>query len=253
MISLKSKEEIILMAKGGKILAEIMEELKRMTKPGVTTQELNTLAESLILKAGAKCSFKGYQNFPSCLCVSLNEEITHNVPSARQLKEGDIITLDLGLFYSETNFSNGFHLDMAVTLPVGEVSPEIRRLLRVGKKVLKLAIKKVRPGNTLGDIGNTIQRYVESQGFNVIQELCGHGIGKKIHERPDILNFGQRHQGEKLKEGMVFTLEPMISLGNWRIKKSSDGYGFETKDGSLSCLFEHTVAVIENGCQVLTQ
>jgi len=253
MIILKSKEEIALMAKGGKILAEIMEELKRMTKPGVTTQELNVLAESLILKAGAKCSFKGYQNFPACLCVSLNEEITHNVPSARQLKEGDIITLDLGLFYSEANFSNGFHLDMAVTLPVGEVSSEIRRLLRVGKKVLKLAIKKVRPGNTLGDIGNTIQRYVESQGFNVIQELCGHGIGRKVHEDPDILNFGQRHQGEKLKEGMVFTLEPMMSLGNWRIKKSSDGYGFETKDGSLSCLFEHTVAVIENGCQVLTQ
>ncbi len=247
------------MAEAGRILAEIMKQLKEAVKPGITTQELDRLAEGLILEAGAGCSFKGYLNFPACLCASINEEICHNAPSSRQLKEGDIISLDLGLRYPDSEISannkknKSFCLDMAITAPVGEVSFNVHRLIRITKKALKLAIKKVRIGNTIGDIGNAIQRYVESQGFNVIRELCGHGIGRKPHEAPDILNFGKRHQGEKLKEGMVFCLEPMVSVGDWRIKESKDGHGFETKDGSLSCFFEHTVAVTETGCQVLTK
>lgn len=262
MIDIKTNKEINIMAKGGRILAEIMEILKRSVKPGITTQELNNLAEKLIQKKGTLCAFKGYQNFPTCLCTSINEEIAHNIPSSRALKEGDILTLDLGLFYpvfskqkdfTNLNNSKGFYLDMAISLAVGEVRPEIQRFLRVAKKILKLAIKKIKPGNTLGDISNTIQRYAELQGFNVIQELCGHGIGRKLHEEPQVLNFGQRHQGERLKKGMVFTIEPMITMGDWKIKTSSDDYGFETKDGSLSCYFEHTIAVTENGAQILTK
>ena len=246
MITIKSPAEIEIMRENGKILAKIMEELKKKVRPGITTKELDKVAQDLVLKSGAKPSFKGYQNFPASLCTSINEEIVHCLPSNRALKEGDIISLDLGIFLK------GFHVDMAVTLPVGEVKPEILRLIRVTKKALKRAIKKVRPGNTVGDIGNTIQRYVESQGFSVIKELCGHGIGRELHEEPEILNYGQRHKGEKLKEGMTFCLEPMVTMGDWKIKKSKDGYGYQTADGSLSAHFEQTVVVTKNGCQVLT-
>ena len=246
MVSIKTLEEIQIMAEGGKILAGIMKELEKNVKPGITTEDLNRLAENLILKSGGKCSFKGYEDYPACLCTSINEEIVHSVPSARQLKDGDIISLDLGIFYQ------GFHTDMAITVPVGKISPETQRLIRATKKALKRGIKKTRPGNTIGDIGNTIQRYVESQGFNVVRDLCGHGIGKELHEDPKILNYGKRHTGEGIKEGMVFCIEPMVTVGDWKLKKSADGFGYQTQDGSLSCHFEHMVAVTKNGCQVLT-
>ena len=246
MITIKNLDEIKIIAEGGKILAKIIKELENQVKPGVTTKELDKVAQDLVLRYGAKCSFKGYENFPACLCTSLNEEIVHAAPSDRLLKEGDIISLDFGIFYK------GFHTDMAITLPVGKVDPEVLRLIRVTKKALKRGIKKVRPGNTIGDIGNAIQRYVESQGFNVVRELCGHGIGREIHEEPEILNYGRKGTGEKIKEGMVFCLEPMVTVGDWKIKKSKNGYGFETQDGSLSCHFEHTIVVIKNGCKILT-
>lgn len=247
MITIKTPEEIEIMAEGGKILAKIMKTLEKNVKPGITTKELDRLAESLILKSGGKCSFKGYEGFPACLCTSINEEIVHAVPSNRILKEGDIISLDLGIFYK------GYHTDMAITLPVGKISFETLRLIRITKKALKRGIKKVRPGNTIGDIGNTIQRYVESQGFNVVRNLCGHGIGKEIHEEPQILNFGKRKSGPEIKEGMVLCLEPMVTVGDWKLKKTKDNYGYETKDGSLSCHFEHTIAVTKDGAKVLTQ
>jgi methionyl aminopeptidase len=242
------------MAEGGRILAKIMKELKKRVRPGIKTMELEKLAESLILKAGGKCSFKGYKSkdgesirpYPFCLCTSVNEEIVHVPPSNRVLKEGDILKLDLGIFYK------GFHTDMAITVPVGKVSFEAQRLIRVTKKALKLAIKKVRPGNTFGDIGNTIQRYVESQGFNVVRELCGHGIGRELHEEPKILNYGKRKTGEKIKEGMVFCIEPMVTAGDWHLKRTKDGFGYQTVDGSLTAHFEHTIAVTKNGCRVLT-
>ena len=246
MITIKTPEEIRIMAEGGKILVGIMKELEKNVKPGITTEDLNRLAENLILKSGGKCSFKGYEDYPACLCTSINEEIVHSVPSARQLKDGDIISLDLGIFYQ------GFHTDMAITVPVGKILPETQRLIRVTKKALKRGIKKTRPGNTIGDIGNTIQRYVEGQGFNVVRELCGHGIGKEIHEDPKILNYGKRHSGLEIKEGMVLCLEPMVTVGDWKLKKSADGFGYQTQDGLLCCHFEHTVAVTKNGCQVLT-
>jgi len=246
MITIKTKDEIEIMAEGGKILAEIMQKLQKEIRPGIMTKELDGLAEALILKSGAKPSFKGYQNFPAVLCTSINDELVHVVPSERKLKEGDIISLDLGLIWK------GFHLDMAVTLPVGKVSYEAQRLLRITKKSLKLGIKKVRPGNTIGDIGNTIQRYVESQGYNVARDLVGHGIGRELHEDPMIPNFGKRHKGEELREGMVICLEPMVMLGDYKLKKCEDGFGFKTADGSLSAHFEQTIAVTEKEPKVLT-
>lgn len=246
MITIKSEEEIRIMEEGGKILANILKEVSKLVKPGITTKELDRAAEALILKYG-KPSFKGYEGFPACLCTSINEEIVHVIPSNRVLKEGDIVSLDSGIFYK------GFHTDMAVTVPVGKISLEAQRLIRDTKKALKRGIKKIRPGNTIGDISNTIQRYIESQGFGLVRELCGHGIGKNVHEEPQIPNYGKRGTGPKLAEGMVICLEPMLTAGDWKIKKAKDGYGFQTKDGSLSAHFEHTIAVKKYGCEVLTE
>ena len=252
MISLKTKKEIEIMAEGGKVLAQIMEKLKKKVKPGIKTKDFEKIAREEIKKVGAKCSFLGYRvskkerPYPACLCTSINEELVHVPPSNRILKGGDIISLDIGLFWK------GYHLDMAKTFPVGKISFEAQRLIRVTKKALKLAIKKAKPGNTFGDIGNTIQRYVESQGFNVIRDLCGHGIGKNLHEEPKILNYGKRHTGEKIKEGMVFCIEPMVSIGDWHLTKTKDGFGYKTKDNSLCAHFEHTVAVMKNGSKILT-
>lgn len=246
MITMKTPEEIAVMAEGGKILAGILKKLVAEVRPGMSTKELDRLAESLIFNAGAKPSFKGYQKFPATLCASVNDELVHVVPSERKLKEGDIISLDVGLVWM------GYHLDMAVTVPVGTVTPEARRLIRVTKKALKRGLKMVRAGNTVGDIGNTIQRYVESQGYNVARDLCGHGIGRELHEDPQIPNYGKRGKGEELREGMVICIEPMVMTGNWKLKKCDDGFGFKTSDGSLSAHFEQTIAVMAHGAKVLT-
>lgn len=277
MITIKTPEEIEIMREGGRILALIMRELEKNVKAGIKTKELEILAEKLILKSGGKCSFKGYHDkedtslpYPACLCTSVNEVIVHEVPSEKVLREGDIISLDLGIFFPiekflrkkikdldlERKFPNlkkGFHLDMAVTLGVGKISFEAQRLIRATKKALKLGIKKAIAGNTFGDVGNTIQRYVESQGFNVVRELCGHGIGGKLHEEPKILNYGKRKSGEKIKEGMVFCLEPMVTMGSWKIKRTNSGFGYQTQDNSLACHFEHTIAVTKKGSQILTE
>jgi len=247
MITIKTKQEIEIMREGGRILAKIMKKLEKIVRPGITTKYLDKVAEDLVFGNGARCSFKGYQGFPNCLCVSVNEELVHCIPSVRKLKEGDIVSLDLGIFY------NDYHTDMAVTLPVGRVAPESQRLIRVTKKALKRGIKKAREGNTFGDIGNTIQRYVESQGYNVVRDLTGHGIGRELHEDPQIPNYGKRHKGEKIKKGMVFCIEPMVTVGNWQIKRAKDNYGFATKDGSICAHFEHTIAITERGPEILTE
>ena len=247
MIPIKTSEEIKIMREGGRVLAKIMEELKSKAKPGISTQELNQLTEELVFKYGVKPAFKGYQGFPASLCVSLNEEIVHVAPSKRRLMEGDIVSLDLGILYK------GFYLDMAITVPVGRISPEAGRLIRITKKALKRAIGRVKPGKHIGDISQTVESYVEGQGFNVVRQLCGHGIGRKLHEAPEIPNFGKRHKGPELKPGMVLAIEPMVTIGDWKLKKAKDGFGFETNDGSLSAHFEQTVAVTEKGGQVLTK
>jgi len=246
MILIKTPEEIQIMAEGGKLLSKIVKVLEKKIKPGIKTKELDRAIEALIFNCGGKPNFKGQDGYPAALCTSINEEIVHSVPSKRILKEGDIITLDCGLLWK------GFHTDMAVTIPVGKISSQAEKLIQSTKEALKKGIKKVRPGNTFGDIGNAIQEYAESQGFNVVRELCGHGIGRNLHEDPQILNYGKKHSGLKIKEGMVFCIEPMLTAGNWKIKKGKDGYSYETKDGSLSAHSEHMMAVTKNGVKVLT-
>lgn len=247
MISIKTPEEIKIMREGGHILASILKELEKKVAPGVITRDLNILSEKLILKSDTQPSFKGYNGFPAALCVSVNDEVVHGVPSNRELKEGDIVGLDLGILYK------GFHTDMAVTVPVGKISPEAGRLMRVTKKSLKRAIARAKAGKTIGDLGQAVQTYVEGQGFNVVRDLCGHGVGCRLHEDPEIPNFGQRHKGPKLKEGMVLAIEPMVTAGDWKIKLSADGFAFKTKDGSLAAHFEHTLLVTRNGGEVLTK
>ncbi len=247
MISIKTPEEIGIMAQAGQILAKIIRQLKARVEPGLTTQELDKLADELILKFGAKPAFKGYRGFPASLCVSLNEQIVHALPSKRRLKEGDVLSLDLGIVYQD------LYADMAVTLPIGSVSPEALELIQVTKKALRKAITRVRSGKTIGDISIAIQKHVEADGFQVVRQLCGHGIGRQLHEKPDIPNFGQQHKGEILKSGMVLAIEPMVVIGQPKIKKAPDGYGYQTADNSLSAHFEHTVAVTEKGPRVLTE
>lgn len=247
MITIKTEQELKLMRDGGRILASVLKEIERMAKPGATTKELDRAAEALILKHGGRPAFKGYEGFPFALCASVNENIVHGYPSDYALKEGDIIGLDLGVLY------RGFNTDMSTTVAVGKISFEAKRLLDVAKKSLRIAIRKVKPGNTTGDIGNTVQRFAESQGFGIVRNLCGHGIGKSVHEDPKIPNFGKRGSGEVLKEGMVICIEPMLTAGGWQIRKSDDGYGFATKDNSLAAHFEHTVAVTKKGAVVLTK
>ena len=248
MITIKTPNEIKIMVEGGKILSGIMARLEKEIKPGKKTSELDRLAESLVLESGGTCSFKGYDGFPACLCVSINEQVVHGLPSERILKNGDLVSLDLGLFYK------GFHTDMAFTVAAGKTSPLAKKLIAVTRKALEIAKKQVKPGKRLGDISQAIQNYVEKNGFNVVRELCGHGIGRQLHEEPQILNFiGKDYGGDEniiLKEGMTICIEPMVTVGDWKLKKSKDGY--ETKDNSLSCHFEQTIIVTKNDHKVLT-
>ncbi len=247
MVSIKTENEIKIIHEGGKILATVVKELEKMAKPGITTLELDRAAEALILSKGAKPAFKGYEGFPYSLCASVNENIVHGFPSNYVLKDGDLLKLDLGILYK------GFNTDMAITVAVGNVSFEPKRLMNVTKKSLRLGIKKAKIGNTIGDIGNTIQRFVEDQGFSVVRDLCGHGIGKSVHEDPKIPNYGKRGAGEKLVEGMVICIEPMVTMGDYNLKKSADGYGYATKDNSLSAHFEHTIAITTKRPIILTE
>ncbi|MDP2641065.1 MAG: type I methionyl aminopeptidase [Candidatus Yanofskybacteria bacterium] len=247
MISLKTKEELRSMAEGGRMLSEVMKELKKNVAPGIREKELDALAGKLIKEKGAQIAFQGYHGFPGNICVSVNEQVVHGVPTERTLKEGDIVSLDIGLIWK------GLYLDMARTFPVGKVDPEASRLVRVAKTALRLGVKKAKPGNTIGDLGNTIQRYVEGQGYGIVRELCGHGIGRDLHEDPQIPNYGQRKTGEKLKEGMVICIEPMITAGAYHLKLEKDGQTYSTRDEKLSAHFEDTIAITASGPKVLTR
>ncbi len=244
---LKTKKEIAIMTEGGKILAEIMLKTKEKAKIGVTTKYLNDFAEKLIKDKKGKPSFKGYNNFPKAICTSVNEVLVHGIPSDYILKDGDILSLDIGFLY------NGFHTDMAVTFAIGNVSDEATRLIRETRKALKRGIKKTRQGNTLGDIGNTIMRHAEKSGFFIADGLCGHGIGKDVHEDPQILNTGKRRKGIALKEGLVFCIEPMFIIGDSKIEYCKDGFGIKSANNFPCAHFEHTLALTENGVKVLTE
>jgi len=242
MINLKTKEEIALMSQGGKKLSSIMEKLKESALEGVETKKLNEIAERLIEKEGGKPSFKGYKGFPAALCTSVNNIVVHGIPSSYRLKEGDLLSLDLGMLYK------GFHTDMAITFPIGEVDQETLRLVRVTKKALKLAVKKSRVGNTLGDVGETIERYIRRRGFFIVEGLCGHGIGREVHEDPQIPNTGKRGRGLKIEEGMTFCIEPMVSINKGLAKETEEGFVTEKK----SAHFEYTLAIVEGKAKILT-
>lgn len=247
MINIYTDKEIRVMQQGGRILARIMRELRTKVKPGIATKYLDEVAEDLIFKYGAEPSFKGFNNYPASLCTSINQEIVHAVPSDRVLREKDILSLDLGIRYK------GYCTDLAVTIPVGEVDNKVQKLIDVTKKALDIGIAQCKPDNHLEDIGWTIQNYVEKQGFNVVRELCGHGVGKEVHEDPQILNYGEKGKGIELKPGMVLALEPMVVMGDWHVEKSKDNFGYKTKDNSLSAHFEHTIAITKKGAKILTK
>ena len=246
MIIIKSSREIEQLKRSNAIVAEVFEKLKGMIHPGVTTKELDEVAEEYILLKGARPAFKGYRGFPATLCISINEEVVHGIPSQRQLKEGDIVSLDVGV-----NFV-GYFGDAAVTLPVGEIDPEAKRLLEVTEKALTIGIEKAKIGNRLFDISFAIQRWVESQGFSVVRDFVGHGIGRDLHEEPQVPNFGAPHQGPRLEKGMVFALEPMVNEGTYEVRVLSDGWTVVTADGKRSAHFEHTIAITDDGAEILS-
>jgi len=236
------------MKEGGRILAEILKKLSEAVKPGITTNKLEELAGELILSYGAESSFLGFDGYPNILCTSLNDEVVHGIPSDRVLKEGDLLKIDMGVLYK------GFHTDSATTLVVGGRGDNIKnKLIQTTRESLEIGISKAKAGNTLGDIGAAIQKHIEDKGFNVIRDLVGHGIGRELHEPPQVLNYGKAGQGEKLIAGMVIAIEPMVVTGKWTIKNGKDGYAFVTKDGGLAAHFEHTIAITNEGPFVLTK
>jgi len=245
-IIIKSAEELAIMRQAGKIVGSVLEILSHQVKPGMTTMELDIIAAREVAKLGAKPSFKGYHGFPATLCVSVNDEIVHGIPGKRALREGDIVSLDFGAIF------DGFQGDAAVTVGIGKMTPEAKRLMEATKGSLEAGIAAARPGATLGDISATIQDYAESRGYSVVREYTGHGIGREMHEDPQIPNFGLPGTGPVLKKGMTLALEPMVNTGDWRTRVGDDHWTVLTADGSLSAHFEHTIAITDNKPEVLT-
>ena len=249
MVTLKSPREIELMAQAGAIVAGTLELVGGLVRPGVSTEALDRAAEEFIRShPGATPSFKGLYGFPKSLCISINDEIVHGIPSPKRiLREGNIVSIDVGVFL------NGFHADSAATFPVGEISPEAQRLLEVTKEALVAGIAEARQGNHVGDIGHAIQKVAESAGFGVVRELVGHGVGQRMHEDPQVPNHGQPRRGPRLQVGMTLALEPMITAGDYATRMLDDKWTVVTADGSLSAHFEHTVAITRDGPRILTK
>ena len=247
MIVCKSPAEIETMRAASALVADVLGELAGMVAPGITTLDLDAVAERLVREAGALPAFKGYRGYPNTICASVNEQIIHGIPSKQPLVEGDIVSLDMGVKM------NGFFGDSAVTMPVGSVRPEAAELLRVTRESLEKGIEQVRLGGRVSDIGHAIQAHVEAHGFSVVREFVGHGIGASLHEDPQIANYGEPGRGPRLAEGMTLAIEPMVNVGKPGVKMLADGWTAVTRDGSLSAHFEHTVAVTKNGPLVLTR
>lgn len=239
------------MRRANAIVAEVLQELKRRVAPGVTTLDLDALAEEMTLKRNAIPAFKGYsvagRIYPCCLCASINEEIVHGIPSHRALREGDIIGLDYGVIYE------GFYGDSALTVGVGKVSEEAQRLMDVTERSLYTGIEQLHEGKRLGDLGAAVQKIAESAGFSVVRAFVGHGIGKRLHEEPPVPNYGEPERGLRLKEGMVLAIEPMVNIGGHEVEIKEDGWTAVTKDGSLAAHFEHSVAITKDGPFILSQ
>ncbi len=246
MIVCKSPAEIEKMRTANQLVARVLEELAAMVAPGVTTADLDAAAEARVRAAGAEPAFKGYRGYPSTLCASVNEQVVHGIPNTRALASGDIVSLDMGVKL------NGYYGDSAITVPVGTVSDDVRRLLTVTQEALEKGIGQVRIGGRISDIGHAIQAHVEANGLSVVREFVGHGIGAALHEEPQIANYGEPGRGPRLAEGMTLAIEPMVNMGRAAVKVLQDGWTAVTKDGSLSAHFEHTVAVTKDGPLVLT-
>jgi methionyl aminopeptidase len=245
-IIIKSDKEIAIMRQAGRIVATVLEVLKEQVKPGMKTEELDVIAVKELEKLGARPSFKGYRGFPANLCVSVNDEIVHGIPGKRVLHDGDIVSLDFGAIF------NGFQGDAALTVGVGSISPEAERLIETTRGALEAGIAAARDGARLGDISVAIQNYAESRGYSVVREYTGHGIGREMHEEPQIPNFGLPGQGPELKKGMTLALEPMVNIGDWRTRVDDNHWTVLTIDGSLSAHFENTIAITDSGSEVLT-
>ncbi len=248
MIILKTPAEIEVMAEASRVVAEALEIVKREVRPGVSTDDLDRIAEEAILARGAVPAFKGYRSYPKTLCASVNEQVVHGIPSKRKLKDGDIIGLDLGAIVG------GFYGDSAVTVGVGRISETIAKLVQVTEEALYLGIKQAIVGNRLTDISHAVQRHVESAGYSVVTEFVGHGIGRQLHEEPQVPNYGKPGQGPRLQPGMVLAIEPMVNMGGSAVRILDDRWTAVTADGSLSAHFEHTIAIQPNGqARVLSQ
>jgi methionyl aminopeptidase len=247
VIVCRSIAELERMREAGRLVGEVLTELSAAVVPGVSTADLDAMAEQRILSAGATPAFKGYHGYPATICASVNEEVIHGIPSGRRvLSEGDIISIDVGVAL------NGYYGDSAITLPVGTVSEEAAALLRVTEESLYKAIERVRPGGRVSDIGHAVQKHVEAYGFSVVREFVGHGIGQRMHEEPQVPNYGEPGRGPRLAEGMVLAIEPMVNAGKPAVKVLGDGWTAVTRDKSLSAHFEHTVAVTADGPWILT-
>ncbi len=246
MIVCRSKTEIQKLRRVNQLVGRILAELRRMIGPGVTTEAIDASAEGLVREAGAEPAFKGYHGYPATVCASVNEQVVHGIPSTRQLVEGDVLSLDMGAKL------DGFYGDCAVTVPVGRVSAEAAKLLRVTEAALFHGIDAVKPGARVSDIGAAVQAHVEAHGFSVVREFVGHGIGTSLHEEPQIANYGPADRGPRLAEGMALAIEPMVNVGAAAVKVLGDGWTAVTRDGTLSAHFEHTVVVADGGCEILT-
>lgn len=246
MIYIKSEKEIELMRVAGKVIANLFEVLEKVIKPGVTTLELDRIAEEFIIKNGCIPAFKGLYGFPASICASVNDEVVHGIPGLRKLQEGDIISIDLGANYK------GYNADAARTFPVGEISDETKKLIEVTRESFFEGIKYAREGNRLSDISHAIQVYVESHGFSVVRDYVGHGIGRKMHEDPQIPNFGPPGKGPRLKRGMTLAIEPMVNAGHYSVRTLEDNWTVVTVDGSLSAHYENTIVITEGEPEILT-
>ncbi|MDI6890455.1 MAG: type I methionyl aminopeptidase [Thermodesulfovibrionales bacterium] len=247
MIILKSPEEIERIAKSCHIVASTLDAIRGMVRPGITTEEIESFADAYIRAQGGVPAFKGYRGYPASICTSMNNEVIHGIPSKRVLKEGDILSVDLGVY------SDGFYGDAAYTFPVGKIHPDVERLLRVTEESLYIGIENARIGNRVSDISHSIQRHVESNGFSVVRAFVGHGIGRKLHEEPQIPNFGSPGRGPRLREGMTLAIEPMVNAGGYEVFILTDGWTAVTVDGKPSAHFEHTVLVTSDGPKILTK
>lgn len=246
MVTIKSENEIALMKKAGKILAETLELVEKNIKPGVTTKMLDKLAFDYIKKQNATPSFKGYSGYPASICASVNEEVVHGIPGKRRLNEGDIIGIDIGVCVA------GYHADAARTYGVGKISDEAQRLIDVTKESFFKGISKAREGARLGDVSSQIQTFVEENGYSVVRDLVGHGIGSHLHEEPDVPNFGNPDKGLRLQKGMTLAIEPMVNAGTYKINILDDDWTCVTADGELSAHYENTVVITEDGCEIIT-